>query len=71
MDGDAKKFGASWAGFSRASVFPSLALGLERGRQDSRAGVFIEKLEKAMAERLAQKPERMVIPLATVVVVEV
>jgi hypothetical protein len=65
-DGDAKAFGARWAAFSRASVFPTLALGLDRGGSDPRARTFMDELEAAMAARLALKPERMVIPLASV-----
>jgi hypothetical protein len=63
-DGDAGRFGARWAAFSRASVFPTLALALEGGRDDPRAHAFLDRLEAAMAARLAQKPEPMAIPLA-------
>ena len=35
--GDAHAFGARWAAFSRASVFPTLAAGLDSGRVDPRA----------------------------------
>lgn len=66
-DGDAGGFGARWAAFSRASVFPTLALGLDGGRNNPRADTFLDKLETAMATRLALKPEPMVISLAIVV----
>jgi len=66
-DGDAGGFGARWAAFSRASVFPTLALGLNGAGNDPRAHAFVDKLETAMAARLALKPEPMVIPLAIVV----
>ena len=39
--GDPFAFGARWAGFSRASVFPNLALGLEGGAQGLRADRFV------------------------------
>ena len=61
---DAKEFGARWAAFSRASVFPTLAHGLQGGRASERAGEFIESLETGVAKRLAAKPEPMLIPLA-------
>jgi len=66
-DGDTGGFGARWAAFVRASVFPTLALGLNGGRNDPRAGAFLDKLETATAARLALKPEPTVIPLAIVV----
>jgi hypothetical protein len=63
-DGDAQAFGAQWAAFSRASVFPTLASGLKGGRDDPRAASFVDRLESGMAARLAAAPERMLIPLA-------
>ncbi len=70
QDHDAGKFGARWAAFSRASVFPTLALGLKDGAGDARAGVFVEKLEAGMAARLAAAPEPMLIPLARIALVK-
>jgi len=67
---DAGKFGARWAAFSRASVFPTLALGLDGGASDARAVTFVEMLEAAMAARLAAAPEPMLIPLARIVLVK-
>jgi hypothetical protein len=61
--GDARAFGARWAAFSRASVFPTLAAGLEAGRDDPRAVTFVDRLEAKVTERLAAAPERMLIPL--------
>ncbi len=69
-DHDAKKFGARWAAFSRASVFPTLALGLDGGRDDPRAAQFVNKLEDGTAVRLAAAPEPMRIPLANIVLVK-
>ena len=69
-DGDAHKFGARWAAFSRASVFPTLAEALDGGLDDRRAPSFMDKLEAATTARLAEKPERMVIPLASMVLVK-
>jgi SAM dependent carboxyl methyltransferase len=68
-DADASAFGMRWAAFSRASVFPTLALGLNGGPGDPRAGAFMDKLEAAMAARLAANPEPMSIPLASAVLV--
>jgi hypothetical protein len=61
---DAGAFGARWAAFSRASVFQTLSFGLEEGHADPRAGEFVTKLERHVAEKLAERPERMVLPLA-------
>ena len=66
-DGDAASYGARWAAFSRASVLPTLALGLEGGSGDPRHADFVARLEAGMAQRLAAKPEPMVIPLAALV----
>jgi hypothetical protein len=68
-DGDAPAFGAAWAAFSRASVFPTLAEALEGGEADPRAAPFFNRLEAGMAARLAAAPERMTIPLAKMVLV--
>ena len=69
-DHDAHKFGARWAAFSRASVFPTLAEALDGGLDDRRARAFMDKLEAANAARLAEKPEPMVISLASMVLVK-
>ncbi len=66
--GDAKAFGARWAGFSRASVCPTLAAGLDD--RDNRAPEFIDRMEARMTARLAAAPERMLIPLAKMVFVK-
>jgi hypothetical protein len=63
-DGDTRAFGARWAAFSRASVFPTLASALKGGRDDPRAASFVDRLESGMIARLAAAPERMLIPLA-------
>jgi len=65
-DGDARRFAARWAAFSRASVFPTLAGSLNGGRNDSRTAQFIEDLESGTTMRLAANPERMLIPLGRV-----
>lgn len=62
--GDAQAFGAQWAAFSRASVFPTLAAQLAGGAADPRSAAFIERMESGLAARLAKAPERMKIPLA-------
>jgi hypothetical protein len=67
VDHDAKAFGAQWAAFARASVFPSLASALDGGRSDPRCGEFIDRLEAGVAARMAAEPEEMQIPLAQAV----
>jgi SAM dependent carboxyl methyltransferase len=66
-DRDAHKFGARWAAFMRASVFPTLALSLDGSRDDPRAVAFFTKLEAGMAARLAAAPQPMLVPLASIV----
>jgi hypothetical protein len=63
-NGDAHAFGAQWAAFSRASVFPTLAAALDDGRDDKRSTEFIGRLESGVTERLAAAPARTLIPLA-------
>lgn len=67
-DGDAKTFAARWAGFTRASTFPTLASSLGGGGK-ARAKAFMDRVETAVAARLAKKPEGMRIPLAKLVLV--
>ena len=66
-DGDATAFGAQWASFSRAAVFPALASALDGGAADPRRDEFLDRLESDTAAYLAAAPEPMLIPLATVV----
>jgi len=66
-DRDAQSFGASWAAFLRAAVFPTLAAMLDDGTSDARATQFLERLEAGMAARLAAAPEQVSIPLAKLV----
>ncbi|QUR68060.1 SAM-dependent methyltransferase [Mycobacterium spongiae] len=67
-DGDADAFGAQWAAFARAALFPTLAAALDGGPGDPRSAEFIEQLEAAIAEQLSTAPEPMQIPLASLVV---
>lgn len=67
VDHDAKAFGAKWAAFARASVFPALAAALNADRTDPRATEFVERLEVGVAARMAAEPEEMQIPLAQLV----
>ncbi len=69
-DADAPAFGAQWAAFTRASVFPTLAEGLDDGARDSRFAAFLDRLEAAVAARLAIAPARMTIPLAQMLFVK-
>lgn len=66
--GDAQRFGAQWAAFSRASVFPTLAGGIDGGGSGPRAAEFFDRLEREIAARLAEKPEPMLIPLGRVLI---
>ena len=49
-DKDAKAFGAQWAAFLRASVFPTLASALEDGVADPRSVQFFDQLEAGVAD---------------------
>ena len=53
VDHDAKAFGAQWAAFARASVFPTMAAALEGGRADPRSDEFMTQLEAGVAARMA------------------
>ena len=70
IDSDARAFGARWAGFARASVFPTLSTALAGGAADPRAGELCDRLEAGIAERLHAAPEQMQIPLAHVVLMK-
>ena len=66
-DGDAQAFGAQWAAFLRASVFPTLVSALEGGVADPRSVQFFDRLEAGVATRMAAAPEQVQIPLAHLV----
>ncbi len=70
VDHDATAFGAQWAAFARAAVFPALVTSLDGGPTDPRAIGLVEHLETAVAERLSSAPAPMQIPLASVVLVK-
>jgi hypothetical protein len=61
---DAEDYARKWAAFSRASVFPTLALSLRTRQGDGRVERFMDRLEAEMASRLATSPQRMNMPLA-------
>jgi len=65
---DARRFAAEWTAFSRASVFPTLASGLDGGRTSPRTADFINRLEAGVVTRLAAKPEPMLIPLGRLLI---
>jgi SAM dependent carboxyl methyltransferase len=69
-DDDAEAFGAQWAAFARAALFPALSAALDGGVHDPRAVEFVQRLETAVAQRLSSAPEPMRIPLASVVLVK-
>jgi hypothetical protein len=67
VDHDATAFGAQWAAFARASVFPTLASALDGGRLDPRRADFMDRLQAGVAARLGAAPEEMQIPMAQIV----
>jgi SAM dependent carboxyl methyltransferase len=69
-DRDAEAFGAQWAQFCRAAVFPTMATALDGGVNDPRSTDFYERLEAGIAARLAAAPEQMHIPMAHLVLVK-
>jgi hypothetical protein len=69
-DDDADDFGAQWAAFARAALFPALVRGLDGGLEDPRAAEFVEQLEAAVAERLSGAPEPMRMRFALVSLVK-
>ena len=69
-DRGATAFGAQWAAFLRASVFPTLASALEGGVADPRSVQFFDQLEAGVATRMAAAPEQVQIPLAHLVLVK-
>jgi len=66
--GDARAFGAKWAAFSRASVFPTLAEGLDHSAENGRRVEFFDRFEAGTAAKVAQKPEPMLIPLGRMLI---
>ncbi|WP_319433142.1 SAM-dependent methyltransferase [Mycobacterium sp. RTGN5] len=74
-DKDERAFGANWAEFLRASIFPILAAAVDvdpdpdrgRDRRSKRRREFVEQLEASVAAQLAAAPAQMSIPLAMVV----
>jgi hypothetical protein len=68
--GDARAFGAQWAAFCRASVFPTLATSLDEEPDDTRSAKFMDQLEAGIAARLSTTPVRMTIPLAQMTLVK-
>jgi hypothetical protein len=61
-------YAAQWAGFSRASVFPTLASSLDGGSTSPRASDFMKRLEAGMITRLADKPQPMQLPLGRLLI---
>ena len=68
-DGDAQAWAERWTAFNRASVFPTLAARIEGPDAADRRAAFIAALDRAMVRRLAAVPQRMIIPLARMVIV--
>ena len=67
---DPHAFGAEWAVFCRASVFPTLATSLDEVPGDTRSAKFMDQLEAGTASRLSAAPVRMTIPLAQMTLVK-
>ena len=67
--GDAQAWAERWTAFNRASVFPTLATRIEGPDAPARRAAFIAALDRAVARRLAGMPQRMIIPLARMVIV--
>ena len=68
--GDAQAFGAQWAAFCRASVFPTLAASVDNTPDDTRPARFMDQLEARVTARLSAAPVRMTIPLAQMMLVK-
>lgn len=69
-DKDTAFFGAQWAAFCRAAVFPALVGALDGGVSDSRSTEFFDRLESGITARLTAAPEQMQIPMAHLVLVK-
>lgn len=70
-DGDQQAFGAAWASFVRASVFPTFVAELDGGHDDPRATEFMDRAEQGIVKRMAERPERMMIPLARMMITKI
>ena len=68
--GDTHAFGAQWAVFCRASVFPTIATSLDEVPGDARSAKFMDQLEAGTASRLSAAPVQMTIPLAQMTLVK-
>jgi hypothetical protein len=68
IDNDANAFGAQWAAFARAAVFPTLAAALDG--EPARTAELLDRLESELAARLAAAPAKTRIPLAHLVLVK-
>jgi salicylate 1-O-methyltransferase len=66
-DGRATTFGAQWAAFAKAVVFPTLAAALDAERAQP-VSAFLDALERGVAARLSSDPVEMRIPLAQLVI---
>lgn len=69
VDGNATAFGAGWAGFARAVIFPALIAAVSA--EDGRRAAVLDQLETLVAGRLSAQPRPNVIPLAALVAVKV
>jgi hypothetical protein len=67
IDRSADTFGARWAAFLQAALFPTLASALDENRAHP-VESFFEALASGIAQRLAAAPVQMRIPLAQLVI---
>jgi hypothetical protein len=70
LERDAEAFGAQFAAFARAALFPTLTAALEGGVRGPRGSEFVQRLEAAVAQGLSRAPAPTRIPLASLVLVK-
>lgn len=69
-DGDARQFGARWAGLLRTLILPGLVAGLDGGRADPRSAEVADRIASGAAARLAAAPQPMTLPMARLLLVK-
>lgn len=69
-DGDATQYARGWAAFVGAAAVPTLALGLDGGRDDPRASLFPTKMAEHMTARFAADPRPTALPLGRITLVK-
>jgi hypothetical protein len=69
-DKDARSFGRQWGAFMRAATFGCLVAGLAGGAADPRAAEFCDRLERSIAEQMADSPQQVHMPMAKLVLLK-